>query len=137
MQRKFKFLLIVATGLILSCNSFDKLKGQESAILSKEQMVQLLTDIHIAEAKVSELGMSGDTVQVTQSKYLQFVCDKNKTSIKAFDDSYHFYTTQPVLLDSIYQQVIANLSLLESEHKNDFMKSQESTPEQMIETIIK
>jgi hypothetical protein len=81
--------------------------------------------------------MSGDTVQITQSKYLQFVCDKNKTSIKAFDDSYQFYTTQPVLLDSIYQQVIANLSLLESEHKNDFMKSQESTPERMIETIIK
>jgi hypothetical protein len=137
MQRKFKFLLIVATGLILSCNSFDKLTGQQSAILSKEQMVQLLTDIHIAEAKVSELGMSGDTVQVTQSKYLQFVCDKNKTSIKAFDDSYQYYTTQPVLLDSIYQQVIANLSLLESEHKNDFKISQESKPERLIETIIK
>jgi hypothetical protein len=137
MQRKIKFLLIVTGVLILSCNSFDSITGVQSEVLSKEQMVQILTDVHIAEAKVSELGMSGDTVQVTQSKYLQFVCDKNKTSIKVFDDSYQYYTTQPVILDSIYQQVIANLSLLESQHKNDFMKNQESKPERLIETIIK
>ncbi len=136
MQRKFKFLLLFLSASILACNSFDSLSGADAQVLSKEQMIQVLTDIHIAEAKVSDLAMSGDTVTITQAKYYQVVYDKNNTNAKQFENSYKYYTTQPVMLDSIYQQVITNLAVLENTHKNDFMHSQEKSV-RMIEDILK
>lgn len=137
MQRKIKFLFLLSLSFILACNSIDSLSETDVQVLSKDQMIQVLTDIHIAEAKVNDLALSGDTVAVTQAKYFQFVCDKHQITPKQLEKSYQHYTKKPVLLDSIYQQVIVNLSELESAHKNDFMHSQTEQPDRLIENIVK
>ncbi len=136
MQRKFKFLLLFVSAIILACNSFHSASTEDTEVLSQDQMIQVLTDIHIAEAKVTDLAMSGDTVAITEAKYYQVVFDKNKTNAKQFEKSYKYYTTKPVQLDSIYQQVITNLAVLENTHKNDFMHPQ-AVPERLIENLVK
>ena len=77
-------------------------------------MVSILTEIHLAQAVVAT-NVPGDTARFTTGDYLPSIFKKYHTTQQRFDKSLRFYSGQPVLLDSIYKEVLDELNRKEGE----------------------
>lgn len=77
-------------------------------ILPKEKMVQVLTDVHLAEADASLRTLPDSTSKTPIS--FQKIFDKDSITKQQYEESLAFYVDHPVLLDSIYVQVLNELS---------------------------
>ena len=92
-----------------------------SNILPKEKMAQVITDIHLAEAEInlnspapSLPSEQGDTISKIPIGF-EKIFEKNRITKSQYDTSITFYIAHPELLDTIYVQVINELSKMQSE----------------------
>jgi hypothetical protein len=83
-------------------------------LLTREQMVPILTDIHIAQAAIG-LNMYNDTVKYNLKDYSEYIFKIHNTSKAQFDSSIVFYTRNPEILSEVYAQVINELSKKQGE----------------------
>lgn len=93
--------------MVVSCSSSENKK----TVLSKDQMVEVLIDIHLAEAGVQDIRLKNDSsilVYRTQEKLLY---KKHNISDSTFIKSYNYYIEHPDQLEEIYSAVIDSLSL--------------------------
>ena len=91
-----------------------KKPGIPPAVISPEKMVDILTDVHIAQAAVSTHN-PGDTLRYTVSDYMPAIFKNHGTTQQQFDSSLKYYSSNPALLDSIYKEVLEVLSRKEGE----------------------
>jgi hypothetical protein len=74
--------------------------------LSEEKMADILTDIHIAESRVTRLQLKSlDSSILIFDKLKQEVWKKYKVDTLVYRNSYSFYMTHPVYMARIYQNV--------------------------------
>jgi hypothetical protein len=83
-------------------------------ILSKEELVPVLVDIHLAQASLN-LNQVADTSRFNMSDYTGFILKSHGITKEKYDTSMAFYTEHAELLDEIYQEVINELSKKQSE----------------------
>jgi len=78
--------------------------------VSEAKMAQILTDIHIIEARVGRLGMTSldSSTIVTEHMKLR-IFKKYGVDSSAYNKSYQFYSTNPVFLERIYDTVVKDL----------------------------
>ncbi|MCC7233007.1 MAG: DUF4296 domain-containing protein [Bacteroidia bacterium] len=92
--------------------------GREQAIppgvLTKEEMVPLLTDIQLAQAEIS-LSQQADPENHSLSDYLITILKHRKISVETYEKSIRFYSEHPGLLNEVYQAVIIRLNQLQGE----------------------
>ncbi len=99
--------------MAVSCNNPDP-SARPTDVLSPEQMVNVQIAIHIAEAKVSQLQLKGDTVQALYSHYQQEIFKQYKIDSAYYRRSFRYYTNRPEEFDKIYEAVVDSLGLRES-----------------------
>lgn len=69
-------------------------------------MVNILTDIHIAEAKTTAMQLrSLDSSVIVYEKLQKEIWEKYKVDTLLYQKSYSFYTSHPSHLTDIYEQV--------------------------------
>ena len=108
--RPFPLLTLFAVGL-LACGGNDSPPGD---LIPQEKMAEILTEIHVAEARVTHLQLrSQDSSIFVYDKLQKMIWKKNKVDTSLYRKSYTYYTSHPGLLAEIYDKVEENLEVRE------------------------
>jgi hypothetical protein len=105
-MKKIICLLFLAAS-IYSCK--PKEDPVPAKVIGRDTMVNLLADLHLAEAKMLVSGKEFNS-SVLKSAYLQNVLLKAKIDTARFSESFQFYATHPALFSSVYDDVITEIS---------------------------
>ncbi len=104
--------LIILFLLLSACSNTEQ---PPQNLLSKPQMVDVLVDIHIAEAKANRIQLrSYDSTQAYYRKLEREVFETHKVDTAVYRRSYRYYMNHTKELDEIYTAVVDSLSLRES-----------------------
>lgn len=105
-QVNFSFLSMLGIVFLLfgfGCTSDDK---PPKDTLSQEQMASILTDIHIAESRVTRLQLrSLDSSLMIFDKLKADIWKKYKVDTLVYRNSYSYYMTHPNQMSQIYEKV--------------------------------
>ncbi|WP_373512142.1 DUF4296 domain-containing protein [Persicitalea sp.] len=108
--RSFLLLTLCVSGL-LAC---DGENSPPSGLIPQEKMAEILTDIHIAEARVTNMQLrSLDSSVFLYDNLQERIWKKNKVDTSLYRKSYTFYTSHPTLLAEIYDRVEKKLEARE------------------------
>jgi len=106
--------------LFFSCEQ-DKKVTIPVNVLPQAKMAQVIKDVHLAEAEINLNspppalpGEQGDTVPKRRIDF-EKIFESNKITRSQYDTSIYFYIAHPQLLDTIYVQVLNELSKMQSE----------------------
>lgn len=105
------FILIVFLS-VFSCDKKDPAMPDD--LLSKESMVNILINIHIAEAAISLKDLPSDSAQVLYKRKKQEIFKEHGVASSRFYKSYQYYISDIKGMDDIYAAVIDSLSLREA-----------------------
>jgi hypothetical protein len=101
--------LIVFLALISACR-------EASPPLAPEKMGRVLLDMHLAEAYAQQIPRpegqismrNEDSLKVFQARIL----NKHGISESAFRNATNWYTSHPEMLDSVYQNILSEITIL-------------------------
>lgn len=88
-----------------------------SDALTQSQMSDILTDMHLADAIASSRVGNADSTNQIAVNYRELIYKKYNTSNEKFMESFNFYKEHPMLMDSIYAEVITKLSNKETQYR--------------------
>lgn len=77
-------------------------------------MVDVLADIHLVKA-AQQMGMRIDTADTNRVNPFEYVWKKHHITKDEYEKSLDFYTHNPSVLDSIYENVLNTLSKQKAE----------------------
>jgi hypothetical protein len=112
MLSRFSFaspLLVLFALFFASC----KEEKTPENILSKEQMVQIMKDLHLAEAFVNSNYSYSDSSKYVYKKMEDSLLKTHGTNQMVFDSSLAYYQRDMKALDKIYESVVDSLGLKE------------------------
>jgi hypothetical protein len=100
---------------IASCSGSDSEKPDQ--VLDEKEMVDVLVDVHLAEAVLTRVRGKGENVEGLTNAYYQKVFEKHEINKKIFDTSMYYYQQNLGEMDEIYEQVITELNKMERERE--------------------
>lgn len=103
------FLVFIAI-VILGCVRKDKPSGE---IMTKEQMVSFLIDLHIMEAKINTTRFPADSIKLIFPEIEQEMFKKHNITDSLYFRSYQYYLNNMFDMEEIYAAVVDSLSLRE------------------------
>jgi len=113
----FLSIIFVISIFVSGCSSDEK---PPESTLSEEKMAVILTDIHIAEARVTKLQLrSLDSSLLIFNKLKADIWKKYKVDTLVYRTSYSYYMTHPQKMARIYEKVNKKIELRE---KNNNIK---------------
>lgn len=110
MKKIFPHFLLL---LFLACGP----EKQPEDVLSEGKMVQILTDIHLAEGIVSSFPIHFDSSRVLYPYLENEVFEKHAVSDSVFRASLEYYMRDLRVMDRIYARTIDSLHVIESSGK--------------------
>ena len=110
----FIFSLLI---LFVSCT--DKTNSVPSKIISKDKMVDVLVDIHLAEAAADNHGLTKPEINVMMAARYDSIFQKHEITFEQFRTSYDYYMNHPDVFSDIYSEVVNKLTTMVSKVKND------------------
>ena len=101
--------------LFISCGHDDKTVVIPYDVLTKEKMAHVIADIHIAEAQMNLQTLPDSS----SNKKLGFqkIFEKYHITKQQYEKSLSFYIDHPKMLNEIYEQVLNELSRIQSAKK--------------------
>ena len=104
-------LIIIFSIIISSCSQDDS----EGPKLSKDQMVNIMIEIHLAEGKVSQTRMPLDS-SLSYFLYMQReIFKRNQVDSADYVQSMNYYSENIKELDKIYEAVLDSLNLMSTD----------------------
>ncbi|WP_286747767.1 DUF4296 domain-containing protein [Roseivirga sp. UBA1976] len=101
-----KLFLLAVTFLLVACKKEETIP---SGILTKEQMVDLMIDIRMAEGKVGTISLSADSAKVLYKALEKRVLNAHGLDSASYVKSYNFYLTRPELFLEVTDIVLDSL----------------------------
>lgn len=118
--RFFKTVLIVLTSMITltGCDHDNTLSKPPSQLLSQQQMVSFLIDLHLAEAKMgyTEVRQS-DSTEILFRNYEKHLMNQHGFTDSVYLKSYAYYLDHMELMDEIYEDVVDSLNVMSTLEK--------------------
>lgn len=108
-----KLAILVSVCMLLSCHGNNSVRVPEG-VIPPDSMVTVLADIHILQATLQLGYFQNDSASASHRAFLD-ILKKHRVSEEKYNSSIKFYTFHPILLDSIYEKVVNNLSQQKSE----------------------
>lgn len=105
-----KFIAVLFIALIAVSCDFGLGKKQPEGILSNDQLVEVLVDVHIADAALTTLALQRKDDTFKSSDFYQRVLEKHDVTREQFDNSMDYYSKKPLELEKIYDRVLTELS---------------------------
>lgn len=84
---------------------------EEENLLSPDQMIEILTDVHIVEGAKIGRKVMGDTLLM--DAYYNKVFAKHGINKTLFEENFRYYSSEPKKMDAIYEKVVENLNHLQ------------------------
>lgn len=104
MRKHFLTFLVIA---LLGCKS-DKLP---EGIIPVETMASILVDVHLAEGKIQELRLRGDTAETALRYYEELTFEKHNVVREDYQRSFNYHLSDLKTMDAIYAIVIDSLNV--------------------------
>lgn len=98
-------------------------------VLTKDEIVPVLVDIHLVEGARSGKLVLGDTNQLPD--YYARVYEKHNITAEEFRKSFDWYAQNPIQAKEVYAAVIEELSIMESEVKMKTKEAHENQQKQL------
>ena len=97
-------LVLVLFGILFSsCENDEK---PPKGTLSEEKMATILSEIHVAESRVTRLQLKSlDSSLLIFSKLKNDIWKKQKVDTLVYHNSYDYYMSHPQLMSRIYENV--------------------------------
>ncbi|WP_131694830.1 DUF4296 domain-containing protein [Dyadobacter tibetensis] len=112
----FTLLLVLMMALVLCMGGCIREDKVPEGTIAQEKMASILTDIHIAEARVSKLQLNSvDSSILVFDRLKADIWKKHQVDTLQYKTSYEFYVTHPGLMKEIYDQVNKLLEKREKE----------------------
>lgn len=103
------FLLSAFVFLLTACDK--KPVEIPAGVISRDSMIVILSDIHIAEAMLQLKNLTrNDSTKEIAFGYYKSVFDKHKITAAEFERSFNFYVQQPEMMSGMYDSIITRLS---------------------------
>ncbi len=110
-MKSFYLAAIFISIYLHSCNNQPSLLPE--GILSKEKMIEILVDVHLAESSGDSHGFTMmQSNKLVATKY-ESVMRKHGTTFLQFKTSFDYYMQHPEKFDEVYQEVVNQLTALE------------------------
>ncbi|ARK11556.1 DUF4296 domain-containing protein [Fibrivirga algicola] len=111
--------------LLVQCNSGSTELGAEPAnLVDEEKMANILTEIHLAEARVSKMAIpSTDTSTLLFKRLQSQTLKKFDVDTASYTKSFIYYSARPAKLAKIYEQVVEKLTVIERKKAERSSKS--------------
>ncbi|WP_232541074.1 DUF4296 domain-containing protein [Spirosoma endbachense] len=101
-------LAMLGIGLLPSCQSAEDKRPEN--LIPEDRMANILTEVHMAESRVSRLGLrSIDSSNLAYKHLENQIFKKFKVDTAAYSKSYTYYSSHPSEMEAIYKQVVDNL----------------------------
>lgn len=107
----FSFIILLCT----SCGSHDE---KPDYVLSEEKMVDILVDVHVAEAILTRARSAGTDVKYISDDYYQKIFEKHQIDKATYDTSFAYYQDHLKQFDKIYEQTITQLNKMQRERED-------------------
>jgi hypothetical protein len=88
-------------------------------VMSKSEMIRILSDIHIADAIAETKAQGGENERDLSSAYHVQILKNYKISKEEFETSFKFYESKPELMNEVYNSVQEEVSKREAELSKD------------------
>lgn len=105
-----KLFLLLASSVIIGCVHKDK---PPEDIMSKQQMVSFLIDLHIIESKMSSSRFPNDSIEAIFPQIEHELFKKHHITDSIYFKSYQYYLSNMFDMEEIYTAVVDSLSLRE------------------------
>ncbi|MEJ8801891.1 DUF4296 domain-containing protein [Pontibacter sp. H249] len=105
------FYILFCFSLLACGNNEDKTPAN---LLPQEKMVQVLTDIHIAEAQIESKIVYPDTALMVFNHQEKEIFKKHGITEQEFRDTYNYYKENLKQMDKLYEIIVDTLSLRET-----------------------
>lgn len=106
--------------LILSIASCRKSEDHSSADLSKEEMIDILVDMHLAQASLDLEKVQGDSMFLGARKYYATIFQLHEVTEEEFYSSFEYYEKHTDEFHEIYEEVVNRLNELDASTNKDF-----------------
>lgn len=125
MKSKTVYFLItlILTSILISCGKQDAPEN----LIEEAKMVDILTEVQLAESEVSRLSLQSYDSAVVAFEYLKAeILEKYNVDSLAYINSYEYYGQHPREFSLIFQDVEAKLKEMESEESEKEIEQQET-----------
>ena len=113
-------IFILAAGLIVFFSACEKDEKPPKDTISEEKMAIILSEIHIAESRVTRLQLKSlDSSLLIFNKLKNDIWKKEKVDTLVYKNSYTYYMTHPQQMAHIYELVNKKI---EAREKNNNLK---------------
>ena len=106
-----KKLLILSLTFILCACSSEEIEPPEN-LVSKQQMIGFLLDLHLAEAKINMLAVPHDSAKLLYKHYEKYLFEKHGLEDSAYYQSFQYYLHDLQAMDEIYGAVVDSLNVM-------------------------
>lgn len=115
-MKSWIYILIIAVGLV-ACKEERKTAERPANILDREAFVSVMVDMQLIEAMYNrQLSQDEDTVAKDKMyPFMKEIFIKHEIDQEKFDESFEWYTTQPLEMDAVYEEVMNRLSTIAEE----------------------
>lgn len=107
--------LLFVSGIFLLISCAAKEEKTPSSVLTKDNMIQLVIDIQLAEATINLSNYGQSNLPNDKEKLFEAIYKKHHTSKKIVEESFFYYTGHPEQFEKIYEEVITGLSKKQAE----------------------
>lgn len=116
------FVVFILSGMFLfSCAPGEKkaMAVRSSEIINPDSIVNIITEIHIAEAMLRELKTDPKEKEKTAEAYFSQIFNKHSITREQYEKSIAFYQEHLEEYQDIYERVITLLSQKQSENTSE------------------
>lgn len=106
----YKYLVICFAVVFFACKD----KTPKPEVIDKQKMVEIMTDMSLAEGAMRVYHPQLDSSKAYSQSYYDAVCKKHKITYGQYDSSFRYYTGRPMELKEMMDEVLENLSKMES-----------------------
>ena len=113
-----KFLILFIVMMLVSASCYHENHPQVEIPehqLSKKQMVDILTDVYLAEGAITYHRMNKTLTEEKSASYFKLIFDEHHITHRILKDNLRYYNATPEEMEKIMEDVLANLSKLQAE----------------------
>lgn len=110
-----KIVLILISALIWFVACDDPIISKPEHLIKRDQMIDMLVDIHKAEAMYNKFRNDTSRTYLSSSDFYFSVLAKYDVSDSVFEKSFMYYASEPKNFEKMYRKVMSQLSEKEQE----------------------
>lgn len=111
-----KFIYILHAVLVIALVSCEEgVLPKPKHLIKKDKMVDMLVDMHLAEATYEHLRPDTALPHITSVNFYYSILDKYQVPDSVFEQSFVYYASMPKEFEKIYRKVTSRLSEKEQE----------------------